>query len=173
MCCTNRVVWVLEIALLQLGCALVDYWDVCAVQHPIADIAAQTAAALALSAKVLNDFGEAGEERAADRWWKKAKAAYEYAKKMTAMHGERATCTSSTASKNCVGVGCPKMGGIQGVRTRHRMHYIAPCTCQEYMLAKPRLKPWPVYQSERVLRAHLYSYGTETAIICSLCCSTY
>lgn len=46
------------------------------------------------------------ERRCVYRWWKKAKAAYTYAKKMTEMHGDEASCTASSAASNCVGTGC-------------------------------------------------------------------
>ena len=97
------------------------FTPVLCVQHPVADIAAQTAAALALSAKVLLEHGEPEDASTADRWMRKAVAAYEYARKMVAMHGAEATCTASSAARNCVGAGCEEIdtfgNPVRGVRT--------------------------------------------------------
>ena len=86
----------------------------------MADIAAQTATALALSAKVLTDHGEPTDASTANRWLRKASAAYNYARKMTAMHGPEATCTASSAATNCVGTGCETIdtygNPVRGVR---------------------------------------------------------
>ena len=108
------------------------------VQHPVADVAAQTATALALSAKVLLEHGEPEDASTADRWMRKAVAAYDYAVKMAAMHGAESTCTASSAATNCVGVGCEDIdtygNPVRGVRTCFLMLCPA-CRCSALQAA--------------------------------------
>lgn len=90
------------------------------LQNPAADIAASVAAALAISAKVARDYGTAEDVAAADGWEMLAERAFNYAKKMTHMHADEATCTVSSAGTNCVGSGCSTSGMEEGTDSNVR-----------------------------------------------------
>jgi hypothetical protein len=80
------------------------------LQNPVADIAAQAAAALALNARVALDHGtDADAQRANSTWIPKAERAYVYAKAMWELHGLNASCTNSAALTNCIGTGCTEV----------------------------------------------------------------
>lgn len=89
------------------------------MQHPAADIAAQVASALAMSAKVSMEHNS-GDYGAADRWLKLAEHAYTYAKQMENRHGDNSTCSKSEAVANCLGNGCTTVDlngmPVKGVR---------------------------------------------------------
>lgn len=85
------------------------------MQNPASDIAAQVAAALALSAKVARDHGAAADAAAAARWEELALRAFHYAKGRFDMFDDAASCSNSGAAANCHGSGCT---GGRGVRLR-------------------------------------------------------
>ena len=86
------------------------------MQNQASDIAAQVAAALALSAKVARDHGTAADRAAAARWEERALRAFNYAKGQYDIFDGAATCGKSSALTNCQGSGC---SGGRGVRTFH------------------------------------------------------
>jgi hypothetical protein len=73
--------------------------------HPSADVAAQVAAGLAAIAKLLKDHSADRETgaRIAQSFKSKALLAFEYASDMYQDHQANATCSKSSALKNCVG----------------------------------------------------------------------
>lgn len=80
------------------------------MQNPAADIAAQAAAALALISRVALDHGTlADQQEASNTWAPKAERAYTYAKQMWQLHGNKSSCTLSSANDNCIGSGCTKL----------------------------------------------------------------
>ena len=80
------------------------------MQNPAADVAAQAAAALAMSAKVALEHGTPEDQRAANSTWApKAARAYAYAKLMWQRHGNDSSCTVSGANDNCIGSGCTEL----------------------------------------------------------------
>lgn len=90
------------------------------MQNPTADIAASVASALAMSAKVARDFGTSEDAASADRWEMLAERAFNYAKNMTHMHADEATCTVSSAATNCIGSGCSATGVDEGTNNTVR-----------------------------------------------------
>jgi hypothetical protein len=85
--------------------------------HPAADIAAQTAAALAMLAKLFRAYGTTSDKASggfADRMAAKAAIAYVAAKDAYGRFGRLSTCALSSANTNCVG-SC--VVGAQGVRS--------------------------------------------------------
>ena len=107
-------------------------------------MAAQVAAALAISAKVSREHNS-GDYGAAVRWLQLAERAYNYAKLGTNAFGANATCTFSTAASNCLGTGCETVDEngltVEGVRLFFLWEdaSIAPRTC----LIDPREAPQP------------------------------
>lgn len=97
------------------------------MQNPAADVAAQLAAALAMSAKVSKEHN-GGDNGAADRWLILAVRAYKYAKQVSNMYGDASTCTASTAVDNCLGSGCETLDEnglpVEGVRVYHFLYVI-------------------------------------------------
>lgn len=82
---------------------------------PAADVAAQTAAALALVSKHFSSSTwQPDVATLAPRLLRKAKAAYAYAKAAYTRDGAAASCTSSPAAKNCIGAACDRKS--RGVR---------------------------------------------------------
>eukprot|EP00892_Ulva_mutabilis_P000082 jgi/Ulvmu1/10074/UM006_0021.1 len=79
------------------------------ITHPAADVAAQAAAGLAMTAKVLATYGDAADKSNAAWYGIEAGRAYEYAKLMWRAYGENSICSKSVASINCVGSGCTKI----------------------------------------------------------------
>lgn len=98
------------------------------VQNPAADIAAQVAAALALSAKVARDHGTAADIAAAARWEERALRAFNYAKGRYDIFDGAATCGKSSALTNCQGSGCSGGRGVRlsQVPTQLLLYTIAP-----------------------------------------------
>ena len=84
---------------------------------PAADIAAQTAAALALTSKYFA-ASEWQPDRVtlAPRLLRKAKLAYAHAKATYTQYGAEASCSLSAAAKNCIGAACDRAS--KGVRLR-------------------------------------------------------
>ena len=81
----------------------------CLLQNPAADVAAQAAAALAMSARVALDHGTPQDQKVANSTWApKAVRAYAYAKNMWQKYGNDSSCTNSGANDNCIGSGCLK-----------------------------------------------------------------
>eukprot|EP00892_Ulva_mutabilis_P003873 jgi/Ulvmu1/1858/UM012_0014.1 len=79
------------------------YQDKCYVadaKNPAGDVAAMAAAALALDAKYMKMKGSSS---AASLFEKKAKAAYAYAKTMDSRDANKAACSRSSATTNCIG----------------------------------------------------------------------
>ena len=66
------------------------------------------------------DYGSAEDVAAADGWEMLAERAFNYAKKMTHMHADEATCTVSSAGTNCVGSGCSTSGMEEGTNSNVR-----------------------------------------------------
>jgi hypothetical protein len=83
------------------------------MQNPAADVAAQVAAALALSAKLARDHGTADDQAAAVRWEELALRAYTYAKGRNTVG---ASCSNSGARGNCKGTGCSGGAGVRAVQ---------------------------------------------------------
>jgi hypothetical protein len=85
--------------------------------HPAADIAAQTAAALAMLAKLFRTYGTTSDKASgglADRMAATATAAFVAAKDAYERFGRLSTCALSSANTNCVG-SC--VAGANGVRS--------------------------------------------------------
>ena len=78
------------------------------------------ASALAISAKVAREFGTPEDVASADEWEMLAERAYSYAKTMTHMHADQATCTVSSAGTNCIGAGCSSTGLEEGTNATIR-----------------------------------------------------
>ena len=83
-------------------------------------MAAQVAAALAMSAKVSREHN-AGDDGAAARWLALAERAFNYAKRTSHTFGPGAAiCSNSTAASNCLGSGCEAVDEnglpVEGVR---------------------------------------------------------
>lgn len=92
----------------RIVCSLLHF-----MQNPAADIAAQVATALALSAKVARDHGTPADAASANQWETLAQRAYNYAKsQFTALQGA-ASCSNSPANTNCVGSGCVPTDGVR------------------------------------------------------------
>eukprot|EP00892_Ulva_mutabilis_P000071 jgi/Ulvmu1/10064/UM006_0011.1 len=79
------------------------------MDNPAAEIAAQAAAGLAMTAKVLATHGTAADKKLAEQYGVEAARAYEYAKMMLLKHDRDAICFRSSALTNCVGTGCTKV----------------------------------------------------------------
>lgn len=92
------------------------------MQNPAADVAGAVAAALAMSAKVSLEHN-GGDNGDAERWLMLADRAFQYAKRMTNVHGDNGTCTKSTAVDNCIGRGCEELDEfgdpVRGVRAQN------------------------------------------------------
>jgi Glycosyl hydrolase family 9 len=85
----------------QNQCYLAD------IANPAADVAAQSAAALAILSHVLTMYGTAADRADGDggagRLLRKARHAYTYAMHVTRVFEDDAVCTRSGARSNCVG----------------------------------------------------------------------
>lgn len=94
------------------------------VQNAASDIAAQVAAALALSAKVARDHGTAADKVSADRWETLAVRAYNYAQGQYNELDGAASCSVSSAKSNCQGSGCGGGRGVRIVKPPPKMMYL-------------------------------------------------
>ena len=97
------------------------------MSHPAADVAAQAATGLAMSAKVLATYGTAADATAARQYTQEAMRAYAYAKLIHETYGIDGICFRSAAVRNCVGSGCTKFEP-DGDPTRSVRH----CRCPHW-----------------------------------------
>lgn len=97
--------------------------------HPAADVAAQAAAGLAMSAKVLATYGDETDKANAVSYGIEAGRAFEYAKMMWRAYGDGSICSRTVASLNCIGSGCTPLNEdgtpVRSVRHFCSLHTLA------------------------------------------------